>query len=199
MKKVIFKYLLMSTIALLLIQNSVLGQQQFKSISSTSKLVVSGTSTVHDWEMEAENFNCEANLSLNENSITAISNIDFSCPVENIKSDNKIMDNKTYKALNSSKYPEISFKLNNKGTVESNSNIMSVGGTLTINNTKKEVTVPFTSEKTKQGQILVKGEIPLKMSDFGIDPPTAMLGTLKTGDEIKVSYEILLEKSNEIN
>lgn len=199
MKKTIFKYLLASAICLTLIQNSVLGQQQFKSVSSASKLIVSGTSTVHDWEMEAENFDCEVNMSVNDNSITAINNIDFSCPVESIKSDNKIMDNKTYKALNSNKYPEINFRLANPGTLDSERNKLSIDGILTINNKEKEVSIPFNFEKNSQEQISVKGEIPLKMSDFGIDPPTAMLGTLKTGDEITVSWEILLEKIDELN
>ncbi len=32
----------------------------------------------------------------------------------------------------------------------------------------------------------------LKMSDFGVEPPNAMLGTLKTDDEISISFKITL-------
>ena len=44
-------------------------------------------------------------------------------------------------------------------------------------------------------QFQVKGEVPLKMSDFGIDPPTAMMGTLKTGNEVVIKYNLEFEKA----
>jgi polyisoprenoid-binding protein YceI len=39
-------------------------------------------------------------------------------------------------------------------------------------------------------RIDVSGEINLSMSDFNIVPPTAILGTLKTGDRITVSFTL---------
>jgi hypothetical protein len=33
------------------------------------------------------------------------------------------------------------------------------------------------------------------MTDVGIKPPTALLGTMRTKNEIKVSFEVLLDKS----
>jgi hypothetical protein len=32
--------------------------------------------------------------------------------------------------------------------------------------------------------------VPIKMTDFGIKPPTAIFGRLKTGDEVKVNFEL---------
>jgi hypothetical protein len=45
------------------------------------------------------------------------------------------------------------------------------------------------------GVVNVKGIVPLKMTDFGVDPPTAMLGALKTGDDIKINYDFQFVKS----
>lgn len=194
MKTKYFRYLTLSTLATILLCSSSFGQQTFKINPSDSKLIVSGTSTVHDWEMEAENFSGEATISMNENSIKSINEVDFECPVESIKSNNKIMNNKTQKALNSNKHPEIRFRFDNPNNGSLTGSKPGVKGTLTINDTKKEVEVDFTYEKLNQNQIKIKGEVPLKMSDFDVEPPTAMLGTLKTDDEIKVIYEIVLEK-----
>jgi hypothetical protein len=32
--------------------------------------------------------------------------------------------------------------------------------------------------------------VPIKMTDFGIKPPTAIFGTLRTGDEVKVNFAL---------
>jgi hypothetical protein len=36
------------------------------------------------------------------------------------------------------------------------------------------------------------------MSDFGIDPPSAMLGALKTGDEVLIKYVFELKENKGI-
>jgi hypothetical protein len=34
------------------------------------------------------------------------------------------------------------------------------------------------------------------MTTFGISPPTAMMGTMKTGDDIKVNFKVTLAPAN---
>ena len=38
--------------------------------------------------------------------------------------------------------------------------------------------------------IKAAGVVPIKMTDYGIKPPTAIFGRLKTGDEVKVNFEL---------
>ena len=40
--------------------------------------------------------------------------------------------------------------------------------------------------------ITVIGDVPLLMTDYGIKPPTAMLGMLKTDPKITVTFEVVL-------
>jgi hypothetical protein len=53
-------------------------------------------------------------------------------------------------------------------------------------------------EVTAQGQPLgggryrFTGSVPIVMSQFGIDPPTAMLGAMRTGDRVTVHYNVIL-------
>ena len=37
--------------------------------------------------------------------------------------------------------------------------------------------------------------VALKMTDFGIKPPVALLGTLRTRDAISISFDVLLDRS----
>jgi len=40
------------------------------------------------------------------------------------------------------------------------------------------------------GTVIAKGSVPIKMTDYGIKPPTALFGRLKTGDDVKVNFEL---------
>ena len=69
-------------------------------------------------------------------------------------------------------------------------------GKLKIAGTEREIPVTATYSKESGSQkISFTGSVSIKMTDFNISPPTAMFGTLKTGDEITIKYEIVI-KSN---
>ena len=34
----------------------------------------------------------------------------------------------------------------------------------------------------------------MKMTDYGIEPPKALLGTIKTGDDIKIIFKTVFQK-----
>ena len=190
------KYFVLSAIVILLMHSTSFAQENFKLNSSASKLVITGTSTIHDWEMEAEDFMCNALITIEGNTIKEIVQVDFVCQVEMIKSHNKIMDNKTYKALNSKEHSDIQFQAVSNKTVIDSDNSSSLDGSLSIAGSKKEITVNFLIEAKNDKEIIVSGELPLKMSDFDVEAPTAMMGTMKTGDEIVIKYEFVFSISN---
>jgi polyisoprenoid-binding protein YceI len=68
-------------------------------------------------------------------------------------------------------------------------------GFLSLAGQTKEIKVPFHGNLLENGKMIVEGKVDLKMSEFKIEPPTAMLGTLKTGDEISIVYSLELEKA----
>jgi len=168
-------------------------QERFSLNGEKSKLIIKGTSTVHDWEMEANNL--KSHMLINkESGGLVINQVSFVCPAEKILSDNSIMDSKTHNAIKAEKHPEITFKMKSIENLNTNGNVFTgeIAGLLSIAGTTKTVKIRF------QGNILanaisVKGEVPLKLSDFNIEPPTAMLGALKTGNEIKVNYDFWFE------
>ncbi|MGI8893418.1 MAG: hypothetical protein ACR2GN_08150, partial [Bacteroidia bacterium] len=47
----------------------------------------------------------------------------------------------------------------------------------------------------KNGQIIFEGTLPVKMTNHKIDPPTAMLGVVKSGDDTTVSFNVAFAKS----
>ncbi len=48
------------------------------------------------------------------------------------------------------------------------------------------------------GELKIIGSKQLTMTDFGMEPPTAMMGAIKVGNEISVTFEITLTNNNAI-
>ena len=193
MKKLNFKYLILS--ALILSAHFIsTADVPFSLDGTASKMVISGTSSVHDWEIEVSKFNCDAAVNYDASGTVNVSDVSVVCEVKNVKSDNKIMDGKTIKALDGDKHPKITFTSADNISVSAKT-AAKIKGQLSIAGKTKEVELPFTLDDASASSVKITGKIPVKMSDFGIEPPTAMMGALKTGDEVVISYNIVLQKS----
>lgn len=170
-------------------------QVVYKLQPENSKLLVEGTSTVHDWEVEATEFNAETQLKVENNSVAQISHVLFTTQAESLKSGKNLMDRKIQDALKTNKHPEITFSL--KGNEAITGEEATISGMLTIAGQAREVDVTVNFDAQNPQTLGVTGEVPLKMSDFNIDQPTAMMGTIKTGDEIKVKFDLEFLRTSE--
>jgi hypothetical protein len=99
------------------------------------------------------------------------------------------LDKNMHKALKVAQFPEITFKLLRTEAALANS--LKAIGTLTIAGVEKEVVLDLKTA-VNASAITVMGELPLLMTDYGIKPPTAMLGMLKTDPKITVTFEVVL-------
>ena len=107
---------------------------QIKYHASYTSVSIAGTSTLHDWDMTSQKANCDIALNFDGVNITSLSSLVFTADAESLKSHHSGMDKNAYKALNSDKYPEISFassyaNIRPNGT---NSYLISAKGKLTI-------------------------------------------------------------------
>lgn len=156
------------------------GAQPIISDAEASSMTISGTSSMHDWKSEVEQFEVTGILSSDK-----IMNLEAIIQVASIKSGKGIMDNKTYDALNSKKFPKITFVA---PSLSLNQRVAEGEGVLTI--AGQSLPIQITAQREPAGSMVFAGSVPLKMSHFGLSPPTAMFGTLKTGDDISINFRI---------
>ena len=164
----------------------------------SSKVTILGTSSLHDWEMEVRDIDFSTTVLIDGKVISGIQDTYFSCTTTSIVSDYKLMDKKTYEALKAEEFSSIEFKMINGkiSLITGNEFSGTATGYLSIAGKTKEVNVPFSGNLLNDGQLDLEGKVNLKMSEFDIDPPKAMAGTLKTGDEVSIVYSLKLEKNN---
>jgi len=160
-------------------------------------LKVKGSSNLHDWVMEAKNGTIEANLNLasNVSYLAGIQSLTFSLPVKNLKStEGNLMDTRAYDALKAEKNPTISFKLLSATPTSNTANksVFKVTGELTISGTTKQIEMTANATKNADGSVIITGSQNLKMTQFGIKPPSFMFGALKVTDNLTIDYTVRL-------
>jgi hypothetical protein len=158
---------------------------------------VKGSSNLHDWIMEAKNGTIEASLNLASNVtyLAGIQSLTFNLPVKNLKSnEGNLMDTRAYDALKAEKFPNISFKLLSATPVNNsvNKSTFKVTGELTISGTTKQIEMTANATKNTDGSVIISGTENLKMTQFGIKPPSFMFGALKVTDNLTIDYTVRL-------
>jgi hypothetical protein len=57
---------------------------------------------------------------------------------------------------------------------------------------ENKVEMDVIASRMPDGSVMAKGLVPIKMTDYGIKPPTAIFGRVKTGNEVKVNFELTI-------
>ncbi|MGM0588116.1 MAG: YceI family protein [Bacteroidota bacterium] len=162
------------------------------TINSNSTMIIDGTSNVHDWECDVEKLN--GAVEMNEG---MISNVTLSIPVKSIDSGKGGMNSNMYDALKADKHKNITFDLEStqlkSGDFESDM-VLAVTGKLTIAGKTQSITMDVNGQKSENGYTF-SGEKTINMTDYDVKPPTAMFGTISTGEEVTIIFTINAEPS----
>ena len=98
-------------------------------------------------------------------------------------------------SLNTSSFATAVFVVNSvvvpAGAAAGQTVTVSVPGTLTIHGVTKEVTSNL-QLRVSGSSAQIAGTIVTKMTDFGVKPPRALLGTLRTDNKITVKFSLLV-------
>lgn len=152
-----------------------------------------GTSTLHDWNMVAHTFTGTGTFTVAGNQLTGLSSLTVTLPIHNLKSEHDGMNDNAYDALKADKNPNITFQLKSATITPSGGNKYQIAalGSLTIAGVSKATTLNTVAVLNADGSISCSGSVPLKLSDFNIDRPSFMLGTMKVGDALTLNYALI--------
>lgn len=171
------------------------GHAQVSYVGNGLKVVIEGTSNIHDWEMESNQASCNANFQMNGNAITGLNNLSLNLLAESLKSGKGAMDKNTYKAMVTDKYPRISFVVSQANTKASGANTYTISakGKLSISSGVKDVWIAANCTVNPDKSISVAGSYKLNMSEYNVTPPSIMFGSIVVGDPITVKFNFVLK------
>lgn len=172
------------------------------NVQDGHEMKIDGTSNVRDWDADVNVINGE--LTFSEFDITNLDGLtpdhfqglNLSMPVKDIESDSGRLTSNMQGYLKKDEHPNISFTLNSIENIELNdsSAIITANGTISVAGVDKDTTMTVNASINGE-TITFSGEQDLLMTDFGIDPPTAVFGSIRARDEIKIIYTLSFVKS----
>ena len=197
--------ILLLTAALATVASQAAAQSTKMTVRPESKVTLAGSSNVHDWACNSSSFNASIELdsTYQVKPLTSvakpITKVVVSIPVRSLKCGHGKMDDNMYKALKADEFPEIKYALDSyeisKDRTTADSFVAITIGEVTVAGKTAKVEIPIVAERKEGGAMTGEGTVKLLMTDFGIKPPVALLGTLRTKNEIEIKFQVLLDKA----
>jgi polyisoprenoid-binding protein YceI len=165
----------------------------FKTITAS----VSGSSSLHPWKSEISRLDATGSFQIKDNIIKSVKDVRIFILVKNIKSkEGKVMDNKTWEAFKYEKYPNIvcTFSLAAVKIASDKAVLINIPGKLTMAGVSRSIDLAATGIMLSNGDLELHVSKKLKMTDYGMIPPKAVLGTIKVGDEVTIEFNMILTR-----
>ena len=176
----------------------------YKALPRGSSMKIDGTSTIHAWTVESlvigGSLELDSNFPLDPTKeppkdLKLTPKVEVFIPVRQLKSDNSVMDTVMHNNMGVEAHPRIEYKLlemTPKGKAEKGL-IFGTKGTVTCNGVTTTNDFDVTISRVDDTRLKVSGTTKVKMTDFKITPPAPKiaLGAIKTGDEVKLTFEWL--------
>jgi hypothetical protein len=185
--------------SLIVLQSTLWAQSNLRLSPTESKIIIRGTSSLHAWQCQVEQSSGQASATINNGTISEIPSLVFNVAVQSIKSIgekgeyyDKNMDKNIYRALNTEQHPNIAFTLSKfqKKSSAAGTTTVEATGSLRIAGVLREITLAAICIVTPKG-LIIEGKVPIRMRDYNVEPPTAIFGTIKTGNEVIIEYKLV--------
>lgn len=181
----------LSLLAAIALFTTVQASAQSVKKAFTYEITLNGSSNIHDWTMKSSGSGLEGTFTLDPTTkqVEGIAPLTFNLPVKNLKSSEGLLNSRAYDALKADKNPNFTFKLNNVTAQGAQLNLI---GQLTISGNTRDITLPVTVKKNADGSQVLTGTKKIKMSEWGVKPPSYMLGMMKVYDDLTINYNVNL-------
>ena len=173
-----------------MVLSMVMSGQSYRINIAESEMYLSGKTSFSDWEEEVTQFKGSLVAFYNGNKLTGISGLELQIPVTSIKAPRKGMAKDTYEALREEEHPEITF-LAKEITLDNGLAVFR--GIMTIAGISKEITITTTYTYGNKS-VAFNGTYEVMMSDYNIEPPTAMLGTLTVEQKVDIRFNLVFKE-----
>lgn len=168
---------------------------------AASKLWVEGTSSVRDWKCDATKVEASvtgaavpAAASAKEVGAAAKRAV-LTIPVAELDCRNGTMNGHMRKALKADANKTIQYRIATWEVTPrgEDSATVKTSGTLALAGEEKPLSVELAAKRATAGTWHLKGSKTIQMTEWGVKPPSLMLGTMKVRDPVTIRFDLVLE------
>ena len=204
MKKILYRIIPVLIISMVFLSSQ--AQTTAFQLHADSKVVITGSSTLHDWTGKVQSY--EGKVQFLDNFLSkkikkgpAIESVLVTFKVEGIDGGRgPAMNKKITAALKNTEHPTIQFQstepISVTEIVDKAQKLFKVTlkGDLSMAGVTQAIEMELNGKQLEDGNYHFSGERAMKMSDFKIDPPSAMFGQIQTKDDISIAFDLKLVK-----
>ncbi len=160
------------------------------------EITISGTSNLHDWMADVPSLNASAELVVSDGKLEAINRMVVEIDATAITgSEGNVMTRKIAETLKSDKHPRIVFRMTRVDNISQTGSDFTVraAGSLAMGGVSRPIDLEVRGKVLPNGDVQFTGVKDLKMTTWQLDPPRAMLGALRTADDVSVNFSLTLK------
>lgn len=192
------KVIISTLLAFAFVFSTATAQDVTYTLSEVAEFRIDGDSNVRSWYGDITDANATLvlsgveNFSIDELTPDVFSSLEINIAVKGIESDSNRLTSNLHNYLKGDDHPTITFKLNEITDVETSGNEATITADGVINAAGKDhnVSMSVLATVNSDGSIRFTGKQDLLMTSFDIDPPTAVMGTIRARDEIEILFDV---------
>lgn len=187
-----------------------------------SRVLLAGSTNLHGWRCATSDIDGQLWLSADPPEVLAVvdrleraptgaappsevpggltARLELAIPVAALDCGNRAMERDLRRALDAARHPAIRYRferveaarVDRRGAGPAEFELV-VRGTMSLAGATRPVTFTVHGRRSGPHAFELTGSIPLAMTWFGIEPPTALLGLIRVDDELAVDVRLVLE------
>lgn len=162
-----------------------------------SEITIQGTSTLHDFHCKTDKILAYVDVDPSyTKDLTKVAkplvSVKVNVVARTLTCGGGTIDNNMYKTLKADQFQMIKYTMSGYDLLDATTSSFSANtkGTLQIAGQDKAVDIKINAARLAEGKATAEGEETIKLTDFGIEPPSFMFGRLKVGNEVKVKFNL---------
>lgn len=189
-------------VALTFVFSPAIAQDLTFVLSDVAEFKIDGDSNLRKWEADATDIKATLiltdveELTLENFTTESFSSFDITIAVAGIDTDTGRLTSNLRNYLKGDEFPHVTFRLNQIHEIEHQNEkaVIKAEGTITAAGVENTVNLTVDTYLNNNGTLRFTGTQDMLMTDFDIDPPTALLGTVRAADEIQIIFDVTLAR-----
>lgn len=122
---------------------------------------------------------------------------DLRIPVTTFRCGNRVMESDMREALKANRHPDVAFSFRElRGGIRHDLDTglyhAAITGDLTLAGVTRTIDLDVSAQRLSRTKFRVRAVLPLRMTDFGITPPSALFGAIRARNSLTVRFDLTL-------